>query len=88
MLTITICVGSSCSVRGADELAAELEKLIAQENLSDRIVLEGAFCMETCSKGVSVRVGERQYRELRPQDAATFFYREIIPALDLLGSKI
>lgn len=81
MLTITICVGSSCSVRGADELAAELEKLITQENLGTQIVLVGAFCMENCSKGVSVRVGERQYRELHPRDASTFFYREVIPAL-------
>lgn len=82
MLTITICVGSSCSVRGADELAAELEKLIAQENLSAQVVLVGAFCMENCSKGVSVRVGDRQYRELHPQDASVFFYREVIPALE------
>jgi NADH:ubiquinone oxidoreductase subunit E len=81
MLTITICVGSSCSVRGADELAAELEKLIAQENLSARIALAGAFCMEICSKGVSVRVGDRQYREVRPQEACAFFYQEIVPVL-------
>ena len=64
MLKITICVGSSCSVRGSEELAASLEKLIEREKLSDRVELVGAFCMDVCSTGVSIKVGDRQYREI------------------------
>lgn len=79
MLKVTICVGSSCSMRGSDELAATLEKLIEKEGLADQIELVGAFCMDKCSTGVSVRVGERQYNEIHPQDAETFFYNEISP---------
>jgi NADH:ubiquinone oxidoreductase subunit E len=79
MVTVTICVGSSCSVRGSDELAAKLESLMEKEQLNGRIELVGAFCMELCSMGVSVRVNERQYQEIRPQDAEQFFYQEIMP---------
>lgn len=81
MIKITICVGSSCSVRGSDELAAALEQLIARENLAGQVELAGAFCMEQCSHGVSIRVGERQYREIHPQDAERFFKEEILPLL-------
>ena len=79
MVTVTICVGSSCSVRGSDELASTLEKLIETEGLNNQVELVGAFCMELCSMGVSVRVNERQYREVHPENAEQFFYEEIVP---------
>ncbi len=79
MVTVTICVGSSCSVRGSDELASTLEKLIEIEGLNNQVELVGAFCMELCSMGVSIRVNERQYREIHPEDAEQFFYEEIVP---------
>lgn len=82
MVTVTICVGSSCSVRGSDDFADALERMIDKEGLSDRIRLVGAFCMEQCSKGISVRVNERQYREIHFLDAEPFFYNEILPCLE------
>jgi NADH:ubiquinone oxidoreductase subunit E len=87
MLKITICVGSSCSVRGSEELAAALEKLIEREKLSDRVELVGAFCMDVCSTGVSIKVGDRQYREIHPEDAEAFFYKEVWPVVSLSGAQ-
>lgn len=78
MLIITICVGSSCSIRGSDELASEIQRLIEKENLEGLVDIVGAFCMDTCSKGVSVRVGDQAYSGIRPEDAETFFYKEIM----------
>jgi NADH:ubiquinone oxidoreductase subunit E len=77
MLLITICVGSSCSLRGTDELASELFRLIEKEKLEGLVDIVGAFCMDACSKGVSVRVGDRQFSGIRPQQAEEFFYKEI-----------
>lgn len=81
MLKITICVGSSCSVHGSEELAVALEKWIEREQVGDQVELVGAFCMETCSRGVSIKIGERQYSGILPQDAERFFHKEIMPAL-------
>lgn len=78
MLIVTICVGSSCSIRGSDELASEIQRLIEKEGLQGLVDIVGAFCMDTCSKGVSVRVGETAFSGIRPDDAEAFFYREII----------
>jgi len=82
MLLITICVGSSCSLRGSDELAAELFRLIEKEKLEGLVDIIGAFCMDACSKGVSVRVGDREFSGIRPQQAEEFFYKEIIGHID------
>ena len=79
MLLITICVGSSCSLRGSDELASELFRLIEKEKLEGLVDIVGAFCMDACSKGVSVRVGEQEFSGIRPEEAETFFYKEVIP---------
>ncbi|MBT9130422.1 MAG: hypothetical protein DDT40_00345 [candidate division WS2 bacterium] len=81
MLTIVICVGSSCYVRGSDKVAEILERLIQQENLSNQVELTGAFCMEHCSMGVSVRLNNQVYPELYPENTESFFYNEVIPCL-------
>jgi NADH:ubiquinone oxidoreductase subunit E len=78
MLLITICVGSSCSLRGSDELASELFRLIKKEKLEGLVDIVGAFCMDACSKGVSVRIGDREFSGICPQQAEEFFYKEIM----------
>lgn len=79
MVTIVICVGSSCYVRGSDQVAEKLEALIEKEGLKGQVELMGAFCMEQCSMGVSVRVGEQVYRGVRPEDVESLFYDQIVP---------
>lgn len=79
MLTVVVCVGSSCYVRGSETVAETFERLIRREDLNARVELTGAFCMEQCSMGVSVRVGDKTYRGVMSDDAEGFFYREIMP---------
>jgi NADH:ubiquinone oxidoreductase subunit E len=86
MLTIVICVGSSCHVHGSDEVAETFERLIEKEQLSNRVELIGAFCMDACSMGVSVRVGDEVFRGVRPETAEAFFYDQVLPqAKQVLG---
>ncbi|OPY84782.1 MAG: hypothetical protein A4E71_02492 [Smithella sp. PtaU1.Bin162] len=82
MLLITICVGSSCSLRGSDELATGLFRLIEKENLEGMVEIVGAFCMDSCTKGVSVRIGDVEFSGIRPEQAETFFYQEVVPRID------
>jgi NADH:ubiquinone oxidoreductase subunit E len=79
MVTIVLCVGSSCYVRGSDRVAEIFERLIAQESLQDQVELQGAFCMEHCSMGVSVRVADHVYGGVLPEEAARFFYSVVVP---------
>ena len=82
MLIVTICVGSSCSIRGSDDLASEIQRLIEKENLQGLVEIVGAFCMDTCSKGVSIRVGDSAFSGIRPEDSEAFFYKEIMGKVD------
>ncbi len=81
MLEVVVCVGSSCYVRGSETVAEILDRLIRTEGLAARVELTGAFCMDRCSMGVSVRVGDRVYSGLTPEGADAFFHNEIVPQL-------
>lgn len=59
--TITVCVGSSCHLRGSYEIIAFLKELLRIHRLEQRVLLKGSFCMEKCSEGVNVKVNEEVF---------------------------
>jgi len=86
MLTVVVCVGSSCYVRGSEMLAETFDRLIRERGLNGRVELTGAFCMEHCSMGVSVRVGEEVFRCVDAAEAEAFFEREVMPQMPLAAA--
>lgn len=58
MVVIAVCVGSACHLRGSYSVIQRLEELIETHQLSDRVELRANFCMENCSCGTSVRIGD------------------------------
>jgi len=79
MITVTVCVGSSCYVRGSDKVAATFQELIDKEGLQAKVEMVGAFCMENCSLGISIRVEDQVFRGIDPAQAEAFFHGEIMP---------
>lgn len=79
VLPVVICVGSSCYVRGSERVAATFDRLIRERGLAVQIQVTGAFCMEKCSMGVSVRLGDGEPQDVTPEQAEAFFMCEIEP---------
>ncbi|MGQ9681182.1 MAG: (2Fe-2S) ferredoxin domain-containing protein [Anaerolineae bacterium] len=79
MVVVTVCVGSSCYVRGSDRVAEALQRLIDEHGLEGRVEIGGAFCMEHCSLGVTVRVDDRVYCQVMPEEVESFFENEVLP---------
>ena len=44
-MTITICIGSSCHLKGSRTIIQKLEELITERQLNDKIELNGSFCI-------------------------------------------
>ena len=55
-MKITVCIGSSCHIKGSRQVVEELKYLIAQNGLKDKVELSGTFCMGKCQEGVCVTV--------------------------------
>ena len=51
-MKVAVCIGSSCHLKGSRHVVEQLEQLIAEKNLSDKVELAGTFCMGTCQQGV------------------------------------
>lgn len=83
-MRISICVGSSCHLKGSREVVERLERLIAQHGLADRVELSGTFCLGRCQSGVSVLVDDAAYSVL-PETVEAFFASVVLPAL---GSQL
>ncbi len=76
-MIITICIGSSCHLKGSREIVKRLEDLINLHNLKDKIELNGSFCMGQCVKGVCVKFEETIF-SLTPSSTEEFFQKEVL----------
>ncbi len=75
-MKVTVCIGSSCHLKGSRQVVEQLQQLIAENNLDDKIELGGTFCMGNCQKGVCVTVDE-EFFSVSPESAREFFEQNI-----------
>ncbi|MCX7805140.1 MAG: (2Fe-2S) ferredoxin domain-containing protein [Planctomycetota bacterium] len=80
MITITVCVGSSCHIRGARDIIRRYAEIIEREKLGGLVELKGSFCMDRCTEeGVNVRIGE-EFFSMPDADCAERIFREKVAA--------
>ncbi len=75
-MKVTVCIGSSCHIKGSRQVVGQLQYLTAQNNLGDKVELGGTFCMGQCQKGVCVTVDGAFY-SVSPETVDEFFEKEI-----------
>ena len=75
-MKVTVCIGSSCHIKGSRQVVERLQHLIAQAKLGDRVELGGTFCMGKCQEGVCVTVDDRFF-SVSPDTVDGFFENEI-----------
>ena len=76
-MKITVCIGSSCHLKGSRLGVASLQKLIAENNVSDKVELGGTFCMGKCQQGVCVAIGDEIY-SVSPDTVDEFFKENVL----------
>lgn len=58
-LQISVCVGTSCMVRGSQQLLHDIVSEIEQRGLQNAVDVKATFCFEQCDRGPSISVGEQ-----------------------------
>lgn len=76
-MKITVCIGSSCHLKGSRQVVSELQRLIAQNSLNNQVEVAGIFCMGKCQLGVCVTVDE-QFHSVTPETVEEFFNKEVL----------
>ena len=77
MLKITVCIGSSCHIKGSRQVVEQLQYLIAENGLGEKVELGGTFCMGKCQQGVCVTVNDSFY-SVTPETVGEFFVKEVL----------
>ena len=77
MIKITVCIGSSCHIKGSRQVVEAIQNLIADHNVGDKVDLGGTFCMGKCQQGVCVTVNE-EFFSVSPETTGEFFTKEIL----------
>ncbi len=83
MLFVQICVGSSCCLKGSQEIVELFEKAISEHRLEDEVVLSGSFCIGKCNRiGVTVQVNDDIHVGVTTENFREFFRKNILDAIE------
>lgn len=76
-MKITVCIGSSCHIKGSRQVVEQLQYLIHENGLSDKVELGGTFCMGKCQQGVCVTVDDKFF-SVSPETVKDFFNENVL----------
>ncbi|MFH1970499.1 MAG: (2Fe-2S) ferredoxin domain-containing protein [Verrucomicrobiota bacterium] len=78
MVTVTVCVGSSCHIKGARNVIMRFNDLLKEHHLDDKVELKGSFCMDRCGKGVNWQIDDEPFTTPSVEEAVKVFKERII----------
>lgn len=76
-MKITVCIGSSCHIKGSRQVVEGLQNLIKENNVGDKVELGGTFCLGQCQQGVCVTVDDA-FHSVSPETVKDFFEKEVL----------
>lgn len=81
MITVTVCVGSSCHIKGAREMINRFNDFLTKEGFEDKVELKGSFCMERCGEGINWMIGDEVLSSPSAAEGAEMFRKKLLGAL-------
>ena len=83
MATLSVCIGSSCHLKGSYNVIQTFQQMIEEYHLpDDTLTFNGAFCMKQCAEpGVAVSF-EGAVDHVKPEEARSFFRETVLPVLE------
>ncbi len=83
MIFVSICVGSSCHLKGSMQLVELFENKIKEEKLEDSVILSGSFCFGKCNRvGVTISIGdgtnEEVFSGITPESFSNFWTEKVL----------
>lgn len=79
MLFVQICVGSSCHLKGSQDIIELMEDALKAHGIEDDVVLSGSFCIGKCNRvGVTVQVNDDVHVGITKENFREFFTNNIL----------
>ena len=81
MKIINVCIGSACHLKGAYNVVNNLQKLVEDGNLEDRVTVKAAFCLGECTRAVSVKINDGSIISVEDGKVEEFFNEHVLGRL-------
>ena len=82
-MIIQICVGSSCHLKGSEEIVGLFEKAIEEYHLDGEVALVGSFCIGQCNRfGVTVQVDDDVHVGVTQENFREFFKEHVLTPIE------
>ena len=86
MLFVQVCVGSSCHLKGSQDIVELLEKAVEEHRIEDEVVLSGSFCIGKCNRVVvTVQVNDDVHVGVTRENFREFFQKNILDIIENEG---
>ena len=83
MLFVQVCVGSSCHLKGSQDIVELLENAVKEHGIVDDVVLSGSFCIGKCNRvGVTVQVNDDVHVGVTRENFREFFNKNILSQIE------
>ena len=82
MLFVQVCVGSSCHLKGSQDIVELFQQAIEENKIDDEIVLSGSFCIGKCNRvGVTIQVNDDVHVGVTKENFKEFFNKNILEVI-------
>ena len=87
-MIIQVSVGSSCHLKGSEQLVHQFRTAVEANGLGDEITLAGSFCTGNCNRiGVTVMIDDVTYVGITPDMFEDFFAKHVLQPLKKGGES-
>jgi len=77
-VTVTLCVCSSCHMKGSRKVIMGFNEWLTEHGLEDKVELKVCFCMERCGEGVNWQIDDELFTSSSVDEAIKTFRQRII----------
>ena len=82
-MTIAVCMGSSCHIKGSKPIIELLKEKIKANNVEDKITLTGSICLGECaSGGVNMKIDDEIVTGVNRDNFDSFFADKVLAKLN------
>lgn len=83
MLVVQICVGSSCHLKGSEQIVRLLQEKISEGGYEGKVSLVGSFCTGKCNRlGVTLIVDGETVTGVTESNFKELWNEKILPRLN------
>ena len=82
-MIIQVCVGSSCFLKGSEDIVKLFNDSIKEYGLEDDVVLVGSFCIGKCDcLGVKLQIDDDVYTNVTKENFREFFKKNLLDVIE------